>query len=146
MSQNHHVPDINCTSLKYYVLAFIQMIKHQIVIHTKLKSPWAVYLKKLSTLHLNASYSRAKGRNPSSPICKHYHLHSYDWKHIYGCITTVFIKYNDTRFRWTILTYPHNFQGSAFFQYNLNSRFSICNRGHPADYLERKNYENHFVY
>ena len=50
-----------------------------------------------------------KGRNPSSPICKHNHLHLYDCKHIYGCITTVFIKYNDTRFRWTILTYPHNF-------------------------------------
>ena len=58
--------------------------------------------------------------------------HTYIWLHnIQNLVTTVFVKYNDTKFKWSILTYLHNFR-VLLFQYNLNSRFSICNSGQTS--------------
>ena len=49
-------------------------------------------------------------RIANSTICIHMIAHMYVWLHNkQHLITTVFVKYNGTRLRWSILTYPHNF-------------------------------------
>ena len=49
-------------------------------------------------------------RVANSTICIHMIAHMYVWLHNkQHLITTVFVKYNGTRLRWSILTYPHNF-------------------------------------
>ena len=49
-------------------------------------------------------------RIANSTICIHMIAHMYVWLHNkQHLIKTVFVKYNGTRLRWSILTYPHNF-------------------------------------
>ena len=68
----------------------------------------------------------------NSAICIYMIAHTYIWLHnIQNLVTTAFVKYNDTKFKWSILTYPHNFR-VLLFQYSLNSRFSICNSGQTS--------------
>ena len=68
----------------------------------------------------------------NSAICIYMIAHTYIWLHnIQNLVTTVFVKYNDTKFKWSILTYLHNFR-VLLFQYSLNSRFSICNSGQTS--------------
>ena len=68
----------------------------------------------------------------NSAICIYMIAHTYIWLHnIQNLVTTAFVKYNDTKFKWSILTYLHNFR-VLLFQYSLNSRFSICNSGQTS--------------
>ena len=81
-----------------------------------------------------------KDRNSfSPPHCKQYHLHLYAWlhTHIYGCITyrtswqqsssSIMAQDLDGAF-WLI----HTIFRVLLFQYNLNSRSSICNSGQTS--------------
>ena len=81
---------------------------------------------------------RRNDSNSFSPNGKQCHLHLYDCTHTYiwlhniqNLVTTAFVKYNDTKFKWSILTYPHNFR-VLLFQYSLDSRFYICNSGQTS--------------
>ena len=63
-----------------------------------------------SELSIGVKVEITSYRIANSTICIHMIAHMYVWLHNkQHLITTVFFKYNGTRLRWSILTYPHNF-------------------------------------